>query len=146
MHIYIIEEQSLCGMPIPIASSWVIRKMFNLRRCCQPFINDIMGNSRIFSIARIIGTLGPLADKFGDNVGYNLGLFMLARVDSIIGNEGLRWSRARNGITKENVGNTPRSSFGWSGFQQKLRFSQLNQLGKLLEYLSGAGLAHSDLV
>lgn len=85
VHTYIIKHQSLWSMEIPRDSSWRIRKIFGLRSIGQPLIQYRVGNGQAtFLWIDNWHPLGPLYKRFGENVVYNLGTSLTAKVSSMI--------------------------------------------------------------
>lgn len=76
-------------MKLPSDASWTLRKLFSLRGQGQQFIKSRIGNGlSTFLWLDNWHSLGPLFQKFGDRVNFNLGRSVNARVSSIIHNGG----------------------------------------------------------
>lgn len=108
VHTYIIKNQSLWHMSIPSDASWSIRKIFGMRNLGQPLIQYKVGNGQsIFLWVDNWHPLGPLYKRYGEDVVYNLGRSLHARVFSIIHRGQWRWPRARNRIIQSIINHTP---------------------------------------
>lgn len=94
-------------MNLPTDSSWTLRKIFGLRKEGQQFILSRVGNgSSTFLWLDNWCTLGPLFQKYGDQVSFNLGRSLHATVSSIIHHGSWRWPRSRHPIIIEIIANT----------------------------------------
>lgn len=104
-----IKSQCIWNMPLPADSSWTLRKIFGLRSLGQNFIKAVVGNGKdTFLWLDDWHTLGPLFQKFGSRVMFNLGRSLGAKLDSIIDNGRWRWPRSRNATIIEIVDSTTR--------------------------------------
>lgn len=107
VHIFILKRQSIWQFKIPNEASWTIMKLFKLRVVVQPWIKYIIGNDLSTQLwVDYWHTLGPLFQRFGDSMGFNIGRSMSAKVASIIHNGTWKWPRPRSAITREIVANT----------------------------------------
>ncbi|KAG5535897.1 hypothetical protein RHGRI_023618 [Rhododendron griersonianum] len=94
-------------MKLPSDSSWTVRKLFSLRHIGHQFIKSKIGNGlSTFLWLDHWHNLGPLFQKFGDRVSFNLGRSLNAKVSSIIYHGGWRWPRLRNAAICEIIANT----------------------------------------
>lgn len=108
VHSYVIKSQCIWNMPLPADSSWTLRKIFGLRSLGQNFIKAVVGNGKdTFLWLDDWHTLGPLFQKFGSRVMFNLGRSLGAKLDSI-DNGRWRWPRSRNATIIEIVDSTTR--------------------------------------
>lgn len=95
-------------MDLPIDSSWTIRKLFKLRSLAQPLIKHKIGNGNdTYVWLDNWHPLGPLYQKFGESVVYNLGRSLFARVADIIQDGIWLWPRPRNKVTLQIIDATP---------------------------------------
>lgn len=82
--------------------------VMQLRSLGQPLIKYIIGNGlHTFSWLDNWHPLGPLYDKFGESVVYDLGRSLSSKVSTIIQNEDWKWPRQRNRITQSIMAHTP---------------------------------------
>lgn len=85
IHSYIIKGQNLWFMDTPCDASWTVQKVFSLRGLGQPLIKYMIGNGLdTFLWLDNWHPLGPLYNRFGSEVVFNLGRSLQAKVSSII--------------------------------------------------------------
>lgn len=107
VHSNVIKNQFIWHMRLPSDSSWTLRKIFSLRLQGQRFIKSVIGNGQTtFLWLDNWHTLGPLFQKFGNRVVFNLGRSLCAKVSSIIVNGRWRWPRGRNATINEIIAAT----------------------------------------
>ncbi|XP_058216740.1 uncharacterized protein LOC131327608 [Rhododendron vialii] len=95
-------------MDIPNDASWTMRMLLNLRSVAQPLIQYLIGNGQgTFLWLENWHPLGPLFNKFGENIVYNLGRSLNSKVSSIIHDGVWRWPRQRNRATQFIIEHTP---------------------------------------
>lgn len=108
VHTYIIKNQSLWHMDTPRDSSWTIRKIFGMRSLGQPLIQYRVGNGKsTFLWFDNWHPLGPFYKRLGEEVVYNLGASLNAKVSSIIHQGQWKWPRSKNRITQSIIHQTP---------------------------------------
>lgn len=91
-------------MDVPQDASWTVRKVLGLRDIGQPLIlYRIWNGLPTFLWFYNWHSLGLLYKRLGEEVFYNAGRSLLARVSSIIFQGHWRWPRARNGIIRSVV-------------------------------------------
>ncbi|KAI8543394.1 hypothetical protein RHMOL_Rhmol08G0214000 [Rhododendron molle] len=74
VHTYVIKDQSVWQVKIPHEASWTIRKIFKLRANVQPWIKCVIGDGKAtFLWFDNWHSLGPLYQRFGESVVFNLG-------------------------------------------------------------------------
>ena len=95
-------------MDVPQDASWTVRKVLGLRDIGQSLILYRIGNGQSTSLwFDNWHPLGPLYKRFGDEVAYNDGRSLQAKVSSIIHNGQWRWQRARNCVIRNIIAETP---------------------------------------
>lgn len=129
--------------------------VMQLRSLGQPLIKYIIGNGlHTFSWLDNWHPLGPLYDKFGESVVYDLGRSLSSKVSTIIQNEDWKWPRQRNRITQSIMAHTPSDFKPDCGKEDSVVWLPIhkgflwNLLGKQLEVedLSNSGLKWFGLV
>lgn len=96
----------------------------------QPWIKYVIGDGRAtFLWFDNWHSLGPLYQRFGESVVFNLRRSLQTKVDSIIQNDMWKWPRPRNAITKEIMAGTSPSLIPNTEVSDSVRWS-LNGSGK----------------
>lgn len=108
IHTYVIKSHSLWSMKCPSNVSWSIRKILHLRPLMQEWIKYVVGNgASVFLWTDNWHTLGPLLHKYQDQIVFNMGRSLNARVASIVCATGWRWARVRNPVVQDIIAHTP---------------------------------------
>lgn len=82
-------------------ASWTIRKIFQLRKTFQPWIQYVVGDGlSTFLWVFNWHALGPLYQNFGETVVLNLGRSLDTKVAAIINQGAWKWPRPRNTVTR----------------------------------------------
>ena len=88
---YLLKGKSFWEVKVPSNSSWVWRKILNLRTIVLPHIKVIVGNGQNTSLwYDNWSTLGPLATRYGSRIIYDSRLTKDTTVSSII--RGSTWA------------------------------------------------------
>lgn len=84
---YLLKGKSFWQLKMPCSPTWTWRKLLNLRYVVHPFIKVIIGDGQSSSLwFDNWHPLGPLAERFGDRIIYDLGMPKDSKVSTIIRN------------------------------------------------------------
>lgn len=88
---YLLRGRNFWQVKMPSSPTWTWRKLLNIRPLVHPYIKDIICDGHNTSLwFDNWHPLGPLADKFGDRVIYDIGMPKDTKVSSIIRNS--KWA------------------------------------------------------
>ena len=92
LHTYMLKNKSFWAVRPPSHCSWYWRKILKLRHIARPMIKHRIGNGRgTFLWYDNWHPLGPLLDKFGPRVVYDVALGLHARVSTVIEGDWWHW-------------------------------------------------------